>query len=221
MNRDYVYWVRVAKNASTSIKIALLGNQFDPFHFKMNPEVLQSCRRGQYYLEEAFAPQMVSCVPVSVYAYMKKEAKKKDIPWETAFKFMVSRNPYDRFVSGYIYLRQKGDISLSIKECLDPKANPKLLEHDNPISIFDHISLAQTHNLIKDGEFEIDRVLRFENLKEDWANFCEEVGLPQLKLGNYRVTKGREHWEKYLDKDDKKRIQESFPNDFKYLGYEP
>lgn len=134
--------------------------------------------------------------------------------------FVVSRNPWDKFVSAWKYLQKsfpkrvkrtfvKGQ---SLKETL---LNLPKSGHD-----YRHITRNQVDILIdKSGKFIPDVVMRFENLQEDFNAVCDKIGIPRQQLPHLNKT-NRKHYSKYYDEETKQIVAELYSKDIEYFGYE-
>jgi len=98
--------------------------------------------------------------------------------WKTYKKFAFVRNPYDRFLSSFNYLRlkQKGFDLLNVfkkKELL------------TGIEYF-HIFMTQYQNLIDDdNKINIDFIGRYENLNGDIIDILHKIGVSKITHINY------------------------------------
>jgi chondroitin 4-sulfotransferase 11 len=95
------------------------------------------------------------------------------------FKFAVVRNPWDRFVSGWKYLQSTRRRSL-----IDVLRNPPLDGHD-----YRHLTRPQYITLFNaDGTLAVDKLLRFENLEQEFREICKRVQI-ELVLPRLNVTR--------------------------------
>lgn len=92
------------------------------------------------------------------------------------FKFSFVRNPWDRVVSFYKYLRMYREL-LDFKTFLFKK-------FQNTIWKDQYWFIAPQSNFLCDenGDMVVDFVGRFENLQTDFHHVCENIGLPALDL---------------------------------------
>jgi len=100
--------------------------------------------------------------------------------WDAYFKFSIERNPWDKAVSDYFWRKRHFKREMSFDEWL-PIAYPK----------------SRISFLTIDGKLAMDRVLRYENLSEDFSAMMRDLGienvpvLPRAKAG---VRPDRAHY---------------------------
>jgi hypothetical protein len=138
--------------------------------------------------------------------------------------FVASRNPWDKFVSGWKYLQKsfpkvlkrtfiKG---LSLKEAALnlPKYQTGPSGHD-----YRHITRNQVDILIdKSGKFIPNVVIRFENLQEDFNVVCDKIGIPRQQLPHHNKTEHK-HYTEYYDEETKQIVAEKYAKDIEYFSY--
>lgn len=124
---------------------------------------------------------------------------------EDYLKFSVVRNPYDRLVS-YCYMRTMGQV------------NYKTLLRFSDTSR-GRGTLKEQHVYCGDGSH-TDFLIRFENLQEDFNEFCDMVDIPRLTLLHRLKSSKRKPFIKYLNKENIDLINERYSKDFEYFGYE-
>lgn len=138
--------------------------------------------------------------------------------------FVVSRNPWDKFVSAWKYLQKplpkvvestliKG---LSLKEtALNlPQYQTGPAGHD-----YRHITRNQVDILIdKSGKFIADVVIKFEKLQEGFNVVCDKIGIPRQQLPHHNRTEHK-HYTEYYDEETKQIIAEKYAKDIEYFGY--
>lgn len=155
--------------------------------------------------------------------------------WEDYFKFCFIRNPWDRFVSAYIYSKQK--IS-SIYSRVNSTSSYKMRR-----STFGS-QLQQCHSFrdfcIKLEQFDldihfepqvdyitdskenllVDFIGKYENLNQDFKKICETIGLPgKVVLPHFRNTKHKIYRE-YYDNETKKIVEKYYEKDIEMFKYQ-
>jgi hypothetical protein len=130
----------------------------------------------------------------------------KDGDLTNYYKFTVSRNPYDRFISASFYLKTP------INKLIDNLEEGKLSEdhkiHCMPQYIYSH----------NDDKLFVNRILRFENLQEDFNLLCKELKLKECILPHKKKT-DHKHYLEYYNVSLQERVYNYYKFDFELLGY--
>jgi hypothetical protein len=137
------------------------------------------------------------------YSYLK-EANKID---ENVFSFSVVRNPYTRTYSCYKQFNKVNKTDISFVKYLDNIRQNNI----SPISPLLH--LPQSFYIIDNGSLQVNRLYRFENLKELENELGWTLGF--YNLGNYVVESYmKDYTEKAID-----MTQELYSSDFINFEY--
>lgn len=136
------------------------------------------------------------------------------------FKFTIVRNPFDRIVSGFFYLRKHGILR-------EKNFNKKSKTENNIAGFRDFI---KNEFRIRGPEINehlrpmylcaeyVDFVGRLERINEDWKVIANKIQCPVKKLQKKNIT----HHLKYSVYYDKKTIQivsDIYSEDLKVFGY--
>ncbi len=122
------------------------------------------------------------------------------------YKFTCVRNPWDRMVSYYFRPTQH-------VEAWDRKEFRNLIL--NALSVADYLRLNKGE---PDPFSNVDYIMRFENLADDFRSVCARLGIPAGQLPQYNRS-SREHYSKYYDKDLRELIQKRFAAEIEHFGY--
>jgi hypothetical protein len=134
--------------------------------------------------------------------------------WDNSYKFAIVRNPYDKFVSGWKYLRATQD-----RELIDVLKNPPAKEPR--YGDYTHLTMTQTQQLYRDGQLIVDRVLHYEDLADNLNEMLASFDLPPVELPV--VNKGRHRSRNYMDyfnEEARCLFLERYGEDFDNFGYE-
>ena len=133
---------------------------------------------------------------------------KKHFPevYKSYRKFTIIRNPYDKMVSWYFYLKKNLGEHFKVLEFNEWIKNPLKFWHaDDPIRFLDsqHTWVDDTVALIK-----------YENLHKELNQFFgEEINLPVTNKSN------RNHFLEYYNKNSLDTIYERYKEDFEKFNY--
>lgn len=131
--------------------------------------------------------------------------------WDNYYKFTVERNPWDKVLSHYHFVRQRYD------------------KYDRNISFDEYLRTADLpYNYRKycdlEGNIIVDRVVRYEALNEELGEVFGELGVPfEGSLGpteksHYRSDR-RPYQEVYTD-EQKSLVADLFSKEIEMHGYE-
>ena len=136
---------------------------------------------------------------------------------ESAYKFCFTRNPYDRAVSLFFYLKKIDRVSsqttflefcrqLNDKGCEDIGLyNLDGWSHCNP-------QVRWIENL------EMDFIGRFESLEADFNKILKDLKLPPVDLPHHNIT-SHEHFSHYYCQESKEIVENYYRKDFIHFGY--
>lgn len=126
------------------------------------------------------------------------------------FTFSVVRNPWDRFISGWQYCDGTRDRSLR-----DVLQYLPQFEHD-----YVHITRLQRDILFNHtGYLMLDKLMRFENLQEDFDEVCDRIGKARMTLPRLNQGKRRSYQEYFNDPIDRDLFEKHFYQDIDTFDY--
>jgi chondroitin 4-sulfotransferase 11 len=145
---------------------------------------------------------------------------------ETWFCFCFSRNPWDRVVSAYFFLKNHGhpehpqdadDFNLYFGAF--DTFRDTLLGWDD--KFYEQIHFRPQYQWICDGDGKLipDFIGKVENLQEDFNTVCDKIGIPRQQLPHANKTKHK-HYTEYYDDETKQIVAEKYAKDIEYFGYE-
>lgn len=143
------------------------------------------------------------------YKSILKNSKKEISSY---FSFCFVRNPWDKMVSEYFYLRKSKNFKISFKDFVFSIKNQKTQGKT-------HFAEQISFICDKDNKILVDFVGRFENFKKDFKHVCR---INNLKIKNIPFENKSEHenYTKYYDQETKDIIYKIYKNDIIFLNYE-
>jgi Sulfotransferase family len=137
-------------------------------------------------------------------------AEYRDALGETEFgnlyKFTCVRNPWDRMISYYFTPTQK-------TETWDRKKFRKVIS--GALSVAEYLRLDKREG---DPFGNVDYVMRFENLTDDFRAVCAALDISPTILPKYNRS-NREHYSKYYDEELRELVRERFAAEIERFGY--
>jgi len=121
------------------------------------------------------------------------------------YKFATVRNPWDRLVSLYFTPIQR--------KPWDREAFKKLI--GEAISAGEYLRLDGGE---PDPFSNVDSIIRFENLAEDFDAVCDKLAIRKEKLPRYNRSE-RENYSKYYDDELRALVAERFAEEIARFGY--
>lgn len=151
--------------------------------------------------------------------YKKQIGDKK---WNNYFTFTFVRNPWDKMVSQYFYIKKhiKEKYKLTFREFILEFKSCSESEYINGKGIpvkFNPIQLPWI--LDDDGNCLVDYIGRFENLQQDFHIICDKIGIPRRQLPHLNKT-NHKHYTEYYDDETRQIVAEKYAKDIEYFGYE-
>ena len=122
------------------------------------------------------------------------------------YKFTCVRNPWDRMVSYYFTPTQQVGT-------WDRKEFRKIIS--KALSVADYLRLGKGE---EDPFGNVDYIMRFENLADDFRIVCTTLGIPTASLPQYNRS-NREHYSKYYNDELRELVRERFAPEIERFGY--
>jgi hypothetical protein len=122
------------------------------------------------------------------------------------YKFTCVRNPWDRMVSYYFTPTQKA-------EAWDRKKFKKIVSRALPVA--DYLRLDKDEG---DPFGNVDYVMRFESLADDFRSVCAALDISPTILPQYNRS-NREHYSKYYDDELRELVRTRFAAEIERFAY--
>ena len=129
-----------------------------------------------------------------------------EVQFGDLYKFTCVRNPWDRMVSYYFTPTQS-------PETWDRKQFRRIIS--KAVSVADYLRLDQGK---EDPFSNVDYIMRFENLADDFRTVCGTLGISPTTLPRYNRS-SREHYSKYYDDELRELVCARFAAEIERFGY--
>ncbi|OLE01296.1 MAG: hypothetical protein AUI36_44100 [Cyanobacteria bacterium 13_1_40CM_2_61_4] len=129
-----------------------------------------------------------------------------DERFRSLYKFTCVRNPWDRMVSYYFTPTQH------VGE-LDRKEFRKVIS--KALSVADYLRLDKGDD---DPFANVDYIIRFESLADDFRSVCATLGIPTVPLPQYNRS-SRERYSKYYDDELRELVRKRFAPEIERFDY--
>lgn len=142
------------------------------------------------------------------------------------YKFTIVRNPYDRLVSGYWYLKNGGNrkSDMKFKEILEesyPDFKSFVFEFLNKDRIHEIKIFNPQYIYLYDHYYtlQVDFIARYENLANDFQEIGKRLNLSAMSLPVVNPSNKGDYREYYTDADVVERVGYLYKKDFELLKY--
>ena len=146
---------------------------------------------------------------------------------ESYYSFAICRNPYDRFVSAYEYMKQNsgGEWNPTFEEAVDEfHSRGSHFYTAEDIIFWPQHRFVTIKNIIL-----VDDIIKYEEMNNQWSNIVEKIckttpssfSKPGSIIPRENITHVREErkWQDYYNDDLKDKIYHLYKKDFELFGY--
>lgn len=134
------------------------------------------------------------------------------------FKFAIVRNPWDRLVSQYAYLKKRKDL----QHYLGVTAETTFAQYMEAAALSDHVQLKPQADFVNDesGLSIVDFIGRFETLKEDAQRIFSRLGIQNMVLPHAQRSLRDRDYRSYYTPETRDRVAQIYRRDIALFNYE-
>ena len=142
--------------------------------------------------------------------------------WDNYLSFSTVRNPWDRFLSEYIWQKSYSKEQIQIEWGNKDISFVDFCKSDfawYPEIEKSHLTTQLNFLTDVNGIMCVDEIVRFENLQKDFDRVCDKIGIPHQKIPHKNKTEHKPYWEYYND-ETREIVAKKFEEDINTFGYE-
>ena len=203
-----IIFIHIPKCAGSSIE-EYFGVK--PFKWKYpNYENLTGwCPKRKIHLHHATAEQLLNTGLV------------KEEDWDSYFKFAIIRNPWSRAVSDYYWFNRSKIIKTGFSSYLKGEGRLKKEMTNKDVKEYrgDHL-LPQCDFIKINNKIVVDKIIRLENLKEEFGELKKELNLPKKALPHSKkANKHYDHYSEFYFDKEIEMIRDKYKKDIQEFNY--
>jgi hypothetical protein len=199
-------FVRIPKNASTSVYNHLgQFNLINKYEASFRKNINSPLYRNWFDPTHAKPNEIAQHLPVNCSNY---------------FSFAISRNPWDRFVSMHFFANK-----MQLWKMFNIKSEPDFFSFCKIVrerweSKDPHFFPTQDQVQWLEGSFRPNKIIRFENLQNDFASMLQELEIHHIphNLPHLNSTQHK-HYQNYYNAESKALVEEIFERDIETFKY--
>ena len=141
--------------------------------------------------------------------------------WDTAYKFTLVRNPWDKVVSHYEYRRKRNKTQVATRGISFAEWVKKTYGPEKDLFYYDNLRAFQPQvEWLKndEGKIDIDFIGKFETINEDYDQIRNAIGL-ETDLPHLNASK-RKGYQSYYDAETREIVANWFREDIEAFGYQ-
>ena len=214
-NNTNLTFIHIPKNAGTSIeyigyKNGYIWGKYVFYNFKILyyiDEIMLKCKFNyrvnstlKHLMFKIFNTKLKHHIPY----YIKNNINTK----KNKISFMVVRNPYNRIISCFKFLKNENNINIFVKKYID--------KYKNKTKFVDFVLFIPQHEYLLNNT----EILRFENIDNDFKNFCKKHNLKEMVLPKHNISNNKKKiYINDLNNESIQLINEFYSKDFELFGY--
>lgn len=195
----------------------------------INTVFVQVTKTASTSIHNLIATERQLSLPMTHLRYSKCVADEaingKDV--SNYYSFSVVRNPYDRYISSYFFMRQIYNWDRTFDSNLDELINKPENWWDNTFILL----RPQWYFVCNHSSYvvDVDEIYKYETINTDWADIADKINLanPEANilrtLPTLNTTLNRSGWEDYytgsLGQERAQKVEQLYNKDFEIFNY--
>ena len=137
--------------------------------------------------------------------------------FKSYYKFAVVRNPWEKAVSQYVYMKRKRK---DLRQFIGMRRWTSFKNYLQLIPKRTHVQWMKQMEFLTDGQNNVlvDKVLRFEHLESEFQKVMDHLGIHDTQLPHVNQSK-RKHYTKYYDDVSIQMVADFYREDIRRLEY--
>ena len=209
-NRHKCIFIHISKCAGSSIESAF-GIDISNISTSNNKNLFGWNDEHKLYLQHATPQQLLD------HGFVSKKI------WNTYYKFVIIRNPWERAVSDYIWMMNAIRKTDSFKNYLLKKGKFKdvLTDKFNDSYRGDHLNKQKDYFHYNGEDVIYDNIIRMEDINSGLTRVIEDLSLPKdfFNRKANRSKKNYSHYSHFYNAKRKKLFESVFSEDIEFLDY--
>lgn len=203
-------FIHISKCAGSSIEAAF-GIDLTNISESNNENLFGWNSSSNMFLQHATPQQLID------NAFLNEDV------WNSYFKFIIVRNPWDRSLSDYKWFMKEINKRDSFYNFLNKKGkfHKQLTDRTSIKYRGDHLYKQIEYFFLNNKPIEYNRVLRFENLDKELLLLEKDLNLEKGFFNKkYNVNnEEKKHYSKFYNTRRKQMVDKFYEEDIKYLNY--
>lgn len=147
----------------------------------------------------------------------------KDMDFSSFFKFSIVRNPFDKVISQFHYMKTRKDL----RDFIGMKDNDDFKTYLHLIQRKLHVQWEHQHRFIldEDENLLVDYIGKFENFETDVRNILKKIkrdrifGLINRKIPHENKSENRKDYRSYYNEETIDIVSKIYQKDIKQFNY--
>lgn len=203
-HKHKVIFLHIPKCAGTSINQLLSDNKNFNYLLPDYEYLYGWCPKRKIFMQHATVQELIELELIS-----------NDI-WDNYYKFTIVRNPWDRIVSSYNWIKNNLNLDGSLTDFLFLKNSFSLISDLNP-SFYRADHLKTQSEFIFHEDYHLDAIFNFKDIGS--INFKELFNCKNFELKHHKKSKSKKHYSSYYTNTQIDIVNEIYSDDISNFSF--